>query len=211
MHELEGIAAELLSAVGLDDAPGDAFALAELCGLTVVSGAGRGARREGDVVYVDSKARRTRQHGLVAHEIGHWALERVGENPHDEPAARFLSGALLVPRRRFDRDLRATWRLDELMAMHANASGELLARRIAELRDAVVTIVDNGRVRSRFSAAHVYAPVRMTRVERELVAEALERGHAVEGGPLVHATPLVEGAWQRVIVVAEVEQLAMRW
>ena len=211
MQDLEGVAGDLLSATGLDDVAGDAFVLAEMCGLAVRVGAQPGARREGDVLYVDAKARRQRQHGLLAHEIGHWALERVGEDPRDEAAARFLSGALLVPRRRLDRDLRATWRLDALMALHPNASGEMLARRIVELRDAVVTVIDNGRVRARFCSPSVLAPSRMTRLERDLAAEALEHGHVIEAGALVHATPIFEGTWRRVIVVAEAEQLAMRW
>lgn len=210
MRELEGIAAAVHDRARVDGAV-DAFDLADRLGLRVEQAARRGATLDDDVIEVDARSRPTRQHGLVAHELGHWALDVHGQERLDERAARFLSGALLVPRVQLERDLRTTWRLDELMQRHPCASAELLARRIAELRDAVVTVIDNGRVRARIASPWLGTPPRLSRFERGLVEDALGSGHVVEGGSLVHATPLVEGSWRRVIVVAEAEQLAMRW
>lgn len=211
MRHLEGIAAAVHDRAGVDGSV-DAFDLAARLGLRVEQIARRGATLTGDdVIEVDIRSRLTRQHGLVAHELGHWALDVHGEERLDEPAARFLSGALLVPRVQLERDLRATWRLDELMHRHPCASAEMIARRICELRDAVVTVIDNGRVRARIASPWLGTPPRLSRFERELVEEALGSGDVVEAGALVHAMPLVEGNWRRVIVVAEAEQLAMRW
>lgn len=149
----EGIAADVLEATGCDDPPVDAFELADLCGLSIAPSGRQGAFRRGDSIFLDLKARTVRQHGLVAHELGHWSLERADE--HDtEVAARYLAGAFLLPRIAFERDLGQTeWDLRRLRLRHPNASAEMIARRIVNLRDAVTSIWDDGKMARRWGSA----------------------------------------------------------
>jgi hypothetical protein len=209
----EGIAAEILGETGCDDPPVDAFELAAACGLEVRPGprGGRGGRR-GDTILVDLTARLVRQHGIVAHELGHWALERAGEDD-SENGARYLAGAFMLPRRPFERDLVETsWNLEALRARHLNASAEMIARRIVALRDAVASIWDQGKLRARVSSPWLPDPFkRASRLERELVAEVLEGGEAVQADSMIWAVPVFTQGWRRVVVVAEAEQLSLRF
>lgn len=207
----EGIAADLLDATSIT-APVDAFLLAHRCNIEVRGGT-RLSRREGNVVYIDATTRRVRTHGVLAHEIGHFALERAGE-PDDEPGARYLAGALMLPRRDFDRDLRQCgWLLTELQARNPNASIEMIARRIVQMRDAVATIIDHGKVRYRSASPWLDDPRlgRITKWERALADEAVSTGEPAQGGALVWAVPVIDPPWERVVIVAELEQLALRF
>ena len=207
----EAVARATHDATGVD-APVDAFELATACGLRLEAGERGGAVLVDDIVRFDIHARPQRQHGLIAHEVAHYVLRWHGE-PDPEAAARYTAGALLVPRAAYDRDLRETaWDLDELRVRHPNASAELLARRIAELRDAVISIVDQGRVHARVRSPWMPAPPqRLTQAERELVDAALETGAVQRAGELLAAYPLLDGRHRRVIVVAEARQLGLRF
>lgn len=207
---LEGVAADVLDATGVD-APVNAFELADLCGLQVVYGAARGAHLDGARIVLGRGARRVREHGLVAHETAHYLLDRAAET-NDEPGARYLSGALMLPRAAFERDLRRSWDVAALRAKHVNVSAEMIARRLVQVRDAVATIIDQGRVKARVASPWLTSPAlgRLSRWERELADEALARGASVQGDELVWACPFVDGEWERVVIVAELEQLALR-
>jgi hypothetical protein len=206
----EGVARAAHDATGID-APVSAFDLATAYGLTCIPDERGGAFLDGDDVHYDGRARPVRQHGLVAHEVAHYLLRRHGEDD-PEPAARYTAGALMLPRRAYDRDLRETaWDLHELRRRHPNASAELCARRIAELRDAVVTILDAGKVRARVGSPWSSAPrARLTPLERELADAALTSGEVQRANDLLAAWPLFDGRWRRVIVVAEAQQLSLR-
>lgn len=208
----EGIATAALDEASVG-APVSAFALADGLGLEVIAWSGAGAELDfaNRVIHVNPRARRERRHGLVAHEVGHYVLRRARDDSED--GARFMSGALLLPRYDFDRDLRRTaWSLIKLRALHPNASAEMIARRIVELRDAVATVIDNGRARVRVASPWLTDPRlrRTSRWERDLAERALEAGEEVRGDELCYAVPLVEGTWRRVIVVCEAEQLGLR-
>lgn len=207
----EGIATDVLDATSTS-APVDAFVLAKRCRLEVRGGV-RSSRREGNVIHIDASTRRSRQHGTIAHELGHFALERAGE-PDTEPGARYLAGALMLPRRDFDRDLRQVgWQLGELQGRNPNASLEMIARRIVQMRDAVMTIVDHGKVRYRRASPWLEDPRlgRITKWERQLVDDALRAGEPVRGSALVWAVPVIDPPWERVVIIAELEQLALRY
>jgi hypothetical protein len=202
---LEGIARDVLETTCLDEPPVDAFELAECCGLEVRwSTSAPGARLSGRVVYVDERVRRERQHGLVAHEVAHFALDRARER-NTERAARYLGGALLLPRTPFERHLRETkWNLVELHERHPNASYEMIGRRIVSLRNAVCVIVDNGRVTSRTDRSGWCEPY-LGRRGWELVAEVVVSGKPSNPANLVWAVPVIDegSGWQRVVLVAE--------
>lgn len=209
----EGVADGLLRATGLDQPPQDAFALASCCGIDLRPWERSGGRLDGDVLFYPGAARLQRQHGVVAHELGHWALDWARED-QSEQGANYVGGALMLPRAGFDRDLRATaWNLDALRAKHLNCSAEMIARRIVELREAVVTIIDDGKVRARVYSPWLGTPTklkRLTPIERDLVDGALGTGEVQRADDLLAAYPLIEGRWRRVIVVAEARQLSLR-
>ena len=207
----EGIAAEALEATGNDEPPVDAFDLAACVGLHVVEGPARSARLEGNVIVLNPGARLVRRHGLVAHETAHHLLDRAGE-ASTEDGAHYVSQALLLPRKAFERDLRSSWNPAVLRAKHVNVSAERIVRRIVALRDAVATVIDNGRVKTRVASPWLPEASlrRLSRWERELADEALRTGEAVQGDELVWACPFVDGPWERVVIVAELEQLGLR-
>lgn len=208
----EGVALSLLRDVGEPEPPMDAFGLAELFGLQVVYCPGSRARLVGETVYVPAKARLERQQGLCAHELGHWALRECGEED-SEQAASFVGSALMLPRAHFERDLRAThWDLRALRAKHVHCSAELIARRIVALRDACVSVWDNGRLKAR--VASPWLPEGYHRIsvfERELAGQVLASGDTCRAGDLVWGFAVFFGAWKRVITVCEAEQLALRY
>lgn len=191
--ELEGVARFELERVGFDDGPVDAFDLAHELRIPVEWTAGSIALRIGERAIVPASVRPARLHGLLTHEIAHILLARYGL-PNTERNARYLGAALLVSRRILDRQLRAGWNLHELMAYHVNASAELLARRIMDLRHGSLAIYDGGRLHYRIGRA---APR-----ERALVDEVLEHECAVRVDDLHGAWPVMDGRWRRVIVLA---------
>lgn len=209
----EGVADGLLRATGLDQPPQDAFALASCCGLDLQPWARSGGRLEGEVLYYPGGARLVRQHGVVAHELGHWALDWAKEEQSEE-GANHIAGAIMLPHRAFDRDLRATaWDLRALRAKHVHCSAEMIARRIVERRDAVVTIIDGGKVRARVWSSWAEPPPqlrRLSRVERDLVEAVNSSGDVERVNELLAAYPIFDGSWRRIIVVAETEQLSLR-
>lgn len=148
--DLEGIARDVLEETGCDDPPVDAFELAELMGFEVHWSPRAGARTIGRRIYVHSRSSVRRQHGLIAHELGHAAAERGGLDGRDEPAACFLGGALLVPRAALRRDLREGLDLERLYARHQHASLEMIARRVTQVTHAGGRIWDHGHLTRHF-------------------------------------------------------------
>ncbi|AKF08858.1 hypothetical protein DB32_006007 [Sandaracinus amylolyticus] len=209
----EGTAARALERAKVG-APVSAFELAKGLGLEIEAWSGAGAELDADaqVIRVNPRVRLVRRHGLIAHECGHWVLRIEGDD--SEKGARYLAGAMLLPRWDFDLDLKRTaWSLLKLRDRHPNASAEMIARRIVEVREAVATIIDNGRVTSRVFTPGLMVEPRLRRVsrwERGLADQALEAGAEVRGDELCYAVPLVDGPWRRVIVVCEAEQLSLR-
>lgn len=209
----EGVARALLDESGLDDPPVSAFELAWACDVVPVPWPrADAALGPGGFLWYPSDARHVRQHGVVAHELGHWALDWAGE-PDSEEGARYLAGALLLPRRVFERDLdRTGWDWDTIRARHANASAEVIARRIVQVRDAVATVIDQGRVRARVTSLWRPDPRlrRLSPWECGLAEQALKSNEIEYGDDLCYAVPVLDPPWQRVIVVCDADQLSMR-
>lgn len=213
----EGIAADVLSSTGCDEAPVSALELAEQCGLGVVR---TPQVRRGNLVLEESRIEINprlegpRLHGTVAHEVGHWALDRA-RVPNEEDGARYLAGAFLLPRAIFLRDLQRTeWSLVRLRELHPNASAEMIARRLVQLRDAVASIWDHGKCTARVASPWLTVERvgrRTSALERALADRALETGEVQRPADLVWAVPVFAGGHRRVIVIAEAEQLALRW
>lgn len=213
---LEGIAEEILDATSTTP-PVDAFALAAACDFELRFGGVPEAQIRRSTICVNPRMRPARQHMRIAHELGHFALERHGL-PDSERDASYVGGALLLPRREMIRDItRTAWSLDALRAMHPNASNTAIALRITQLREAVMTIVDpKGHKRPWRQMSHALRDdrrlLRMSEWERELAACAYAEGREVRGDELCFAVPLLDdtGSDDRVIVVCEAEQLGRR-
>lgn len=206
---LEGVALGLLEELGDPCSPISAFSLAETCGLRIVR-RGRRARLHGDTIELPAGAGGPECHRRVIHELGHWALQRADEDD-SEAGADHVGMALMLPRREFDLDLRATWwDLRKLEAKHVHCAPEMLAARIASMRDAHVTIWEGGRVARRLASPWVRLRRRVSPLERELMERVLASGEDQDGGNLLWAFA-VEGRPRRVITVCDDAQVAMRF
>lgn len=214
--EWEGTAAHGL-ATAMAATPVSAYAVARGNGLEIEPYEGSGATLVADrgVIQVNPKVRRVRRHGLIAHEVGHWLLRQ--EKRDSERGAQYIAGALLVPGRELSPSLKIDWSIRRIQSIHKNASAEVIAHRIVQMRerDAIAAIVDNGRLRKRIASAWLPDPMakriaKLTPLERRLVDLATESGEEVRDG-LSCAYPILdEPGHTRVVVVAELEQLSLR-
>lgn len=192
---LEGIAREAHESTG-GLVPVDAFELAFLCGLELVPWRRSAGALEGDRVWYPVKTRPERQHGTVAHELGHWLLRDYRMDARDEDAARYLAGALMLPRATFVRDLDATnWDLIRLQGRHPNASAEMIVVRMTQVSRACAWIWDAGKL------ARVYGAPCDDGSVAALVDRVLTLEEPVAEGS-VCAWPIFDGRWRRVVVVA---------
>lgn len=203
-RHLEGIAREIHERTSIP-VPIDAFVLAKRCGLATRGwGKGQGEiNLETGLIRYPLKARASRQHGTIAHEIGHWALNRAGiriRGLEDEEAARaiendarYLAGALMLPRDQFRADLAATdWDLFELLELHPNVSAEMVVVRMTQVSSATASVWDGGHLHATYGAHDVGA-------DRELVDRALSCEVPVRGE--VSAWPMIDGVFRRVLCV----------
>jgi len=210
---IEGLAEATLADVGLEDEDVvDAEEVAALHGYWLEPVTGGRAWIDGARIYVPTAVRDTRRNRLVAHELAHALLvAHLGHDENNERNADALAARVIMPRRPLIRSLRVVgWDLLKLRARHTLVSAELIARRIAEVREATVTIVDDGRVHSRVASPWLPVPGGMTKLERECLAEARESSERVERG-WCSATPIVEGERRRVIVIVDAEQASFRF
>lgn len=187
-REWEGLAADLLEQAGCDGEYVDALELAECCGLSVKWRMGR-TYIDASTLYVSPRLDGPRLHGAIAHELGHWTLQRAGLDYNDERAANYVGAALLVPRQLVMRALRVRdVSFDKLREAHPNASAELLARRIWDVSRRAVTVWDNGKPRWRKGLMDDARIVEIATETRMPAASA----HAC-------AWPVVSGDWVRVV------------
>lgn len=181
----EGTAEAFLRAVGIDVEHRDPRLIAVAYELELVPSldrSGRASCMRGERVRVPVLAHPQRQAGVIAHELGHVALERHGEEQSEEGAG-YVGAAILVPRRALLRALTCHGPdLPVLCTLFAHASPELLARRVADVGEYECAVVDGRRVR-RHAALVPSAPLdALTPLEAVLVREARARGVAeIEG------------------------------
>lgn len=192
---LEGIARDIHERTG-SILPVCAFNLALWCGVTLrpwMKSKGHFCAETNTISY-PVKSRRVRQHGAILHELGHWALLRAGEDHINEWAARYLGGALALPREAFLRDIYdCDWDLFALQERHPNASAQKLAIRMTQVAPASSWVWDDGEVTGRYGLeADDDVSAFIDRVVRgeEPLRDGIERGW-----------PLLEPGHRRVIVV----------
>ncbi|GAB5547779.1 MAG: hypothetical protein SangKO_075390 [Sandaracinaceae bacterium] len=206
--DLEQAAAAILEETNQGGFDVDIAAVARRLGLTVSDG-GKGCEGYlfGREIIVDETLPRPKWNFDVGHEVGHFDNQRHGR-PDTEWSANYLSSALLMPRDSAEVAIRRTgWDLFRLMSTFRSASGEAIARRLYALRGARVHIFDRPEGRELRSYA-VPRRLRCLPVEQEAVDAAFAGGAPVEPYPGVHAWPLFQEGWQRVIVVSDPDSAA---
>lgn len=190
---LEGIARDLHDSTG-GLLPVDAFRLAQRCGFVLRPWAkGRAElHRHTSTIWYPAKARHSRQHGTIAHELGHYGLWRAGLEDCEE-SARYLAGAIMLPRSAILADLqRMGLDLFALMTVHPNASGEMIAARMTQVLPATAWVWDCGRLTRQYGLP---APLPANAVQAALDCE-----EPVEVDGVV-AWPLLDEQHRRVIAV----------
>jgi hypothetical protein len=130
--------------------PGDSFALARALGLVVEQTSFPSGLLIGDCIEVCARFPAHLQNWVVAHELGHYTVRKLGL-PNTERHADQMGEALLLPRALFASQLDACgWDLSQLLDHYPNTSYETLARRVLSLHPSVaVTVWDRGRLTRR--------------------------------------------------------------
>lgn len=191
------MAAELLGALGLDDCVLDPRVVVMACGLRLLASTRAPACLVGSTIVYDPRVRPSRQAGTIAHELGHFALRRVGEADPERAATR-VGAALSVPRRPLDARLRAYgWELPAVCEGFAHASHELVARRILELREGGLVIRDGRRERLVVSA---WLPEGAEEELRAAARQAAETGLPTRAGE-ARAWNVAEPGFPRAIAL----------
>ncbi len=231
---LEAVAQETLAHAEWLAPPVDAAELAERLGMVVAPDAvgaetrarfvrlgGSSVEGQAVILFADDP-RPERRQWAVAHEIGESLAYRVfaelGVDPREAPpaaredAANRLAGRLLLPREWFAADGPAMdWDLLELKGRYATASHELIARRMLEMRPAVIiTMFDQGRPRWRRSN-RLHRPPPLAPPEQDAWRASHTTGLAMrcEASELpeeivdVRAWAIHEPQWKREIVRTE--------
>ncbi len=207
----EACAEQLRGELAVDDRHMHPRILVAKCGLGLVEGIRKTACWTGGVIVVDGTARPSRQAGRMVHELGHFTLDRYNEE-QSERGASAVGAAILVPRRALDSALkRRGGDFEAVRADFEHASAELLARRIVDVREAVVTIADGRRIRARVSSPWLPEPrAGLAKDEARVLRAVLEERRQIDEG-WIRGVPVFEPGYDRVILIAEAEQLALRF
>jgi hypothetical protein len=235
---IDACAAEVLWEAEIHEPPVDAIAVAERLHLVVthdfampcrgrfvrLAEIDRPTESIGTIV-VGAAERPEREHWAVAHEIGesvaYRVFERLGVSFDEafatarEQVANHTASALLLPRRWFALDgIEHDWDLFALKNRYSTASHELIARRMLEMRPAIViTLCDHGRLTWRRSNATVRPPGLIPE-EQEAWRECHRTGATMDvsvdgetGLERVRAWAIHEPEWKREILRSEVAEL----
>lgn len=142
--------------------------------------------------------REERRAFAVLHELAHAALRNAGHADPEE-LVDALASAVLLPRATFARDIDETGGdLAALKARHPFASYEAIGRRVVALRGGALVVDDIGPMGRRVRTT---GRVRHRTLARSLVLEAHASGEVV-GPEEARATPVRDGCWSRVVLVA---------
>lgn len=210
---LEAIADETLRAAGLS-APIDAYDLCRWKGLRVVMGpAGTRPMLVGDVIVVNGSDPVERRRFAAAHEFSHRVLRERGIDD-TEFRVNWLASALLHPQEWFaDRLAARGWDLAALRVECPYSSHEAIARRIVNIRKAVLWVCDRSATGARTSRRTWSRGVQRrlaenpTTIERNAVQEAAAWRVPRSRGA-VRAMPLERGGALRVICLSQADELA---
>jgi hypothetical protein len=216
--EYNGAAASFLERVGLGDEPVNPFDLAALYDFDVEhAGSRANSFRMGPVIGIDLTATKEQQGASIGHELGHVACVLAGCSEHDEYGAWAVARRLLCPDRPFMLHVRAmAWDIARIKPLYPWASWELLARRLADRKAAIITIVDkppncpeHQHCRLWSTWLHTDYGPKPFDVEREAIEQAFAtHEHVYLRGNRVAAYFVAnDEGWQRVILICAAEDL----
>jgi hypothetical protein len=202
---------ELLASCGIEGPPVDARKIADTLGIVYSEEELRGRRgqsfrRQGHQhVEVHRRDRPERKNFALAHEIMELELKKVLEDPREcHRKASLGASFLLMPSRWFREEcLRSDFDLWELKKTFSTASWEAIALRTLNFSEAIVTVLDNGRVTRRKSSYPYYVSGKLSDAEKEVAGEVLHTGAAqTRHFPSCEVTawPIFEEEHRRVIL-----------
>ena len=212
--DIAGAARFLLDSCGTPSPPIDPVEMARMWGAEVIESEGP-AKTVGGVITFDPAREPWQIRFDIAHELGHLAARHVGLPVQHCPTASEIGGAILVPPDDLKRELsRTAWDLAELVERY-QVSWEVLVRRLPRVASCVVTIVDNGRVWYRERSRWLHGPGgprrrRLEEWEERLVVEAAGSERHVYADNLVTAYSVPSPGWDRVVLVAGIEEWEAR-
>lgn len=229
--KVRDITADLTGQAGITSPPIDPAQVAAFLGNLIETRPGypalSGIEQDGDQTRIIIRAglRLERHNFLVAHEVGH-VYWRDHEHHRGDPSlggrleyfCNKFASLLLLPYDWFKADAVETGHdLFALKKIYSTASNQLIARRIASLRPAVVAVFDDDgrekRVTERFNGSGPREK-KLTKAESQLVkdvswtADVIERAATIrENGKFVKVKvkgyPIFENGWKRVITFME--------
>lgn len=200
--DIAGAARFLLDSCDVTEPRVPILEMAQAWGFCVMEG--YTSRNHAGVITYDATKPEAQQRFDVAHELGHVIANHVGLSPYCERTASLIAAATLCPDAAWKRDLGTyEWDLEALSDIYG-VGYEVAARRALEVRGAVVSAWERGRLvgrwRSPWLRGRGFSRRRVPAWERAL-AEATHENSC----PLVEGT--VRSWWtpSRVWVVAPVE------
>ena len=208
---LDRVVGDLLAKCGIKHPPVDPKKIADKLGL-VYSEAdlegrrGQSYRRQGrQHVDVHRRDRPERINFALAHEIVELELKKVLGDPREcHRRASLGASFLLMPARWFREEcLNTEFDIRELKKLFSTASWEAIALRTLNFSEAIITILDEGRVTRRKSSYPFYVPRKLSEEEAE-VSERVFRTGKYERKPFssceVVGYPVFEEDHRRVIL-----------
>jgi len=181
---LDRIVKDLLIACQIDKPPVHPERMANKLGLVFNEAELKGRRgqsfRQGGRQHVEihRRDRPERKSFALAHEIMELELKKVLEDPTQcHRRANLGASFLLMPTEWFrDECLSTRFDIAELKKVFSTASWEAVALRTLNFSEAVITILDDGRLTRRKSSYPFYVPRKLSEEENEVAQEILRTG-----------------------------------
>lgn len=168
-------------------------------------------------IYLADDLYTPRRNFVFCHELAHILLghsERTTRRATDEHEADALAVELILPERDF-REQMDTLDFLSLRERYEHASWEVVARRWAQFKPAVLTIFDNEKLTSRTIPPGLAAPPRLSQPEWDAIRETyggktgLVSAESIEDGPMLQLqTFFIDDGrgFERVILLTEVSE-----
>lgn len=130
----------------------------------------------GNTIVLDPDLYEPRMNWRFCHELAHIILGHTKQDTVSqemELEAESYAAELMLPTAEF-RPLVCSMDVGKLKELFPHASWEVIARRWAEFRPAVITIFDNGRQTSRWGPQEFNYPLKLTSIERSVISKCYD-------------------------------------
>jgi predicted transcriptional regulator len=216
---LDRVVEHLLETCEIKQPPIEPKRIADILGLVyneaeLEGRRGQSFRRYGrQHVEIHHKDRPERKNFALAHEIVELELKKVLDDPREcHRWANLGASFLLMPTPWFRQECqRANFDIAELKNVFSTASWEAIALRTLNFSEAIITIVDNGRVTRRKSSYSFYVSKKLSDEEKQVLAAVLQAGKIErQHFPSCEVTgfPVFEKEQKRVILRTTLDELA---